>query len=379
MSKTIVVPLVAPHLDVNKVSQQALPIARALMARTDALVTLVSVIEVPREYAALVGALGLESSVQQDWIEERREFLEQIARTFPEGRATVVVRVGDPASELLDLARDIDDPVVVMTSHVRTGLQRALLGSVAYRVVHESEWPTIVVPASSEVSGAETARLQRILVPLDGSSFCEQALERMLAVLGTEGLELHLLHVIEPPALHPDFTALEYMSEARDWAIDYLAGVTERLSSRGITAVAEVRTGRIAEEIQRAARDIGADMIAMATHSRRGLQRVVFGSVAQRVLSESHVPLFLHRPMEAAQVEATRPAEATAAPSQPRLVSEVMSPPVMAVREGATLEEAERLMREHGTDMLPVVDWRSRLVGVIRRSDLPDKQTEASE
>src|SRR5690606_11221992 len=156
-------------------------------------------------------------------------------------------------------------------------------------------------------------------------------------------------------------------------------GVTERLSSRGITAVAEVRTGRIAEEIQRAARDIGADMIAMATHSRRGLQRVVFGSVAQRVLSESHVPLFLHRPMEAAQVEAARPAEATAAPSQPRLVSEVMSPPVMAVREGATLEEAERLMREHGTDMLPVVDWRSRLVGVIRRSDLPDKRTKASE
>src|SRR5690606_22017827 len=144
MSKTIVVPLAAPHLDVAKVSQQALPIARALVARTDAQVTLVSVIEVPREYAALASALGLESSVQQDWLEERREFLEQTARTSPEGRATVVVRVGDPASELLDLVQEIDEPVVVMTSHVRTGLQRALIGSVANRVVHEAKCPTIV-------------------------------------------------------------------------------------------------------------------------------------------------------------------------------------------------------------------------------------------
>src|SRR5690606_34825353 len=233
---------------------------------------------------ALASALGLESSVQQDWIEERREFLEQIARTFPEGRATVVVRVGDPASELLDLVQEIDEPVVVMTSHVRTGLQRALIGSVANRVVHEAKCPTIVIPARSEVTGPETARLQRILVPLDGSSFCEQALEQMLTVLGPEGLELHLLHVIEPPTLHPGFASHESMSEAHAWAIEYLAGVTERLSSRGITAVAEVRTGRVAEEIQSAARDIGADMIAMATHSRRGLQRVLFGSVAERVL-----------------------------------------------------------------------------------------------
>lgn len=120
-------------------------------------------------------------------------------------------------------------------------------------------------------------------------------------------------------------------------------------------------------------------MIAMATHSRRGLQRVLFGSVAERVLSEVRIPLFLHHPTKSAQLDAARPAEATAPPPEPRLVSEVMIPPVMAVHEGATLEEAEQLMREHGTEMLPVVDWRARLVGVIRRSDLPKKRDTASE
>ena len=119
-------------------------------------------------------------------------------------------------------------------------------------------------------------------------------------------------------------------------------------------------------------------MIAMATHSRRGLRRVVFGSVPERVLRETRVPLFLHHPTASVQVDAARPADATAAPSEPRLVSEVMIPPVMAVREGATLAEAEQLMREHDIEMLPVVDWRSRLVGVIRRSDLPEKRDEAS-
>lgn len=370
MSKTIIVPLIPPRLDAARISEQALPVARALAARRDAHVVLVSVIEVPREYATLASAFGVEPSVGNSWMEERREYLESVAATFPEGRTTVAVRVGDPASELLELAREQDEPVMVMTTHARAGLSRAILGSVTFRVVHEGEWPTIVVPVGSDVSSTGTAQLLRILVPLDGSGFGEDALAQIQEVLGPEGLEVHLLHVVEPLADHMGFAAQEYLRVARDWAAEYLAGITERLSAQGIVAYAQVRTGRAAEEIQRAAQELGADLIVMATRGRSGLKRLVFGSVTERVLAEIRVPLFLHPPTAAEVARERATAAPTATDVGPRIVSEVMHPATMAVREAATLEEAARVMREHGVDLLPVVDWRGRLVGVVQQSDL---------
>jgi nucleotide-binding universal stress UspA family protein len=59
-----------------------------------------------------------------------------------------------------------------------------------------------------------------------------------------------------------------------------------------------VSEGRVADEILRAARERSAGVIAMATHGRGGLSRLVFGSVAERVLSDTQVPLLLIRPAE---------------------------------------------------------------------------------
>lgn len=298
MSKTIVVPLIPPRLDASRVTARALPVARALARRGNRRVVLVTVIQMPREYVALASALGLDPAARADWVHERRQYLEQVAATFPESDVTVEVRIGDPATELLELAGALDDPVVVMASHAETGLTRILVGSVAFRVVHEATWPVIVVPAHTEVDIDGVARLERILVPLDGSRTGEQVLDAVLALLGPQGLDLRLLHVIEPPIDFPKRAHESYLQQGQEWATTYLGEIAQRLSPQGVSARTEVRIGRAAEEIQHAAREHGIDLLAMATHGRRGVQRLVFGSVVERVLHEVRVPLLLHRPTE---------------------------------------------------------------------------------
>jgi nucleotide-binding universal stress UspA family protein len=82
-------------------------------------------------------------------------------------------------------------------------------------------------------------------------------------------------------------------------AEEYLAPVAVELRKKGVRVRTQVRRGQPSEEIVQAARDIGADLIAMTTHGRSGFGRLLFGSVAEAVLRESRLPVFLMRVTEA--------------------------------------------------------------------------------
>jgi nucleotide-binding universal stress UspA family protein len=86
-------------------------------------------------------------------------------------------------------------------------------------------------------------------------------------------------------------------------AEEYLATNAALLRARGVNVSWEVRSGRPDDEIVEAARENGTDLIAMSTHGRSGLGRLLFGSVAEQVLRHADVPVFLMR-----QTESHRPA-----------------------------------------------------------------------
>lgn len=88
----------------------------------------------------------------------------------------------------------------------------------------------------------------------------------------------------------------EYLDATRDESVAYLQEQSELLTARGYSVTTEVRDGRVAEEILRVAGERDAHVIAMATHGRGGIGRLVFGSVAESVLSEARAPLLLMRP-----------------------------------------------------------------------------------
>ncbi len=125
----------------------------------------------------------------------------------------------------------------------------------------------------------------------------------ILEIAGPLDLEVTLVRVNEPVPPTVVEGAAQVMFEdpetARIDAEEYLAPLAVELKKRGIKTKTQVRFGRAAEEIVKAARDSNADLIAMTTHGRGGLGRLLFGSVAETVLRESHLPVFLMRMTEA--------------------------------------------------------------------------------
>ena len=140
---------------------------------------------------------------------------------------------------------------------------------------------------------------KRVLVPLDGSDLSESVLPFLTEIAGPLDMAVVLLRVLEPitPAVVEvgRDIVVDTLDDRRRDAAEYLAPIAIGLRARGIETSWTVRVGHAADEILAAAREAGTDLIAMSTHGRSGLGRLLFGSVAEQVLRRADVPVFLMR------------------------------------------------------------------------------------
>lgn len=147
---------------------------------------------------------------------------------------------------------------------------------------------------------------QRILVPLDGSPLSEAVLPHVEKLARALNIEVVLLHVEVTPApeFDPHESPLGHETEAmRHIRADekhYVGSVCARLEEAGIRATYLLREGGVAEAIMDAAEVMQADLIAMSTHGRTGMLRLLLGSVAEQVVHESQIPVMLIRPHQGA-------------------------------------------------------------------------------
>ena len=145
---------------------------------------------------------------------------------------------------------------------------------------------------------------KKMLVPVDGSEFSACVLPHVEAIaVGCRVPEVILLIAVEPLLIA--FTGEGSMSgdvsrdvEKRglEYAKDYLAKVADKLKKGGIAAQTVVVKGRAADEILNYADKNGVDLIIMSTHGRSGVTRWVLGSVADRVVRRSTVPVLAVSP-----------------------------------------------------------------------------------
>jgi nucleotide-binding universal stress UspA family protein len=154
----------------------------------------------------------------------------------------------------------------------------------------------------------------RILVPLDGSDLAERVLPYVEALAKQFGSTVILLLATDLPRVllttgaAPGGTPLAVpvinpkpiVEGERRAAAGYLDAVAERLRAGGLTVECEQPNGPAAETIVEGARRLGADLIAMTTHGRGGLGRLVYGSVADAVLRSAPCPVLLVRVSEGA-------------------------------------------------------------------------------
>lgn len=286
-------------LDGSMLAEQALPLATAMAQRFQATLHLLRAVVVPVglevDFRALVDALR----------DEAQRYLADVAgRLRSSGYAveTAVVEA-EPAEAILEYTQQHEIALITMATHGRTGLGRWVLGSVADKVVRASHRPVLLVRAG--VTQA-SPHVHRILLPLDGSTLAEQALPLAEAVARAFGAEIIVLRVITPvtsPYVYGDALAgyaapyIEDVLEAqRNEAENYVTDTVEQLRAAGLRARGEVAGGLPADEILRVAAEHHADLIVMATHGRSGLGRFALGSVAERIVSASPVPVLVIRP-----------------------------------------------------------------------------------
>lgn len=160
--------------------------------------------------------------------------------------------------------------------------------------------------------------IRHILVPLDGSAVAESILPYVQELAAGTGARVTLLGVVDPLAPHDEVVVsgpVDIRGElwgAAAYLHDYLGGVAGRLARAGVAAQARVVTGAVAEQIIETARTV--DLIAMTTHGRGGLDRLMHGSVADQVVRHATVPVLLVRPVVPATEPARLPAIVGAAP-----------------------------------------------------------------
>ena len=140
---------------------------------------------------------------------------------------------------------------------------------------------------------------KRALVPLDGSMVAEAIVPFILEIAGPLDMEVVVVRVVVPaPPLVVEgsvHVVVEDLEKQRVDAEEYLAAVAAGLRAKGVRATTQVRQGTVVAEILAGAREADADLIAMTTHGRGGLGRVLFGSVAEAVLRQAEIPVFLMR------------------------------------------------------------------------------------
>jgi nucleotide-binding universal stress UspA family protein len=143
---------------------------------------------------------------------------------------------------------------------------------------------------------------KRALIPLDGSPVAETILPFILDIAGPLDIEVVLLRVLPPVSPVVVEGSRHIMIDDEDArradAEEYLAPLAVELRNKGVRVDTRVRSGLPAAEIVAGAREVHADLIAMTTHGRSGLRRLMFGSVAEAVLRHSAIPVFLLRATE---------------------------------------------------------------------------------
>jgi nucleotide-binding universal stress UspA family protein len=315
MLQSILVPL-----DGSTFGEQALPLAVSVARRAGAALRLLHV-EPPvgsiyEEPPLLAEHPSLEARMRHRRRHSGQSYLKGLLQRFPEPRpapATCVVTEGEVAQTIRDQAALAGADLLVITTHGRGPLGRLWLGSVADELVRSLSVPILLVrPTDAGPDFVTEPVFKHLLVPLDGTALAEQMLEPAADLGSLMGAGLTLMRVIKPvgPAgFLPDGDTLGEQTreliertqreENRLWdeAGNYLEAVAERLRGRSL----RVRT-RVAVEPHPAvalleeARRQRTDLIALATHGRRGLSRMLLGSVADKVVRGSSLPVLVRCP-----------------------------------------------------------------------------------
>jgi nucleotide-binding universal stress UspA family protein len=277
-SKVVMVPL-----DGSPAGEVALPWAVELAKRTQGTVRLVGVHAPPA--VLLDGETLVGSVIPDEPIREReKQYFEAVQERLRESGTAVAADLldGGVITSLAEYARELMPAWVAMLCHSRGRLARFFVGETASEFVRESPAPVLLIHPNDS---AGPTHVKRVLVPLDGSSLAEKVLGPAAELASAFGTGITLLKVGQ--------------AGAADNPIDILSRPRELLKSRGVSVNSQVLSGKsAAEAIAAEANREAGTIVALSTHARSGLSKLVWGSVTDEVVRRTTGPVLVLRSEE---------------------------------------------------------------------------------
>jgi nucleotide-binding universal stress UspA family protein len=242
----------------------------------------------------------LENAPQYDQIKkEREEVAERTCNDISVSDVPVeqAVRTGIPHKAILRYTTERDIDLVVMGTHGRTGVERYLLGSVTEKVVRLSDVPVLTVKAEDD--GEVTYPYTDILVPTDGSEGSEAAIDPAVDVASTYDARLHALSVIDTMAMGVDVRSGAILDALEESAQTAVATIEEQATQASVSAVeTAIEHGNPYRGIRSYVEKHDIDLVVMGTQGRSGIERYLLGSVAEKTVRTSPVPVMTVRQSE---------------------------------------------------------------------------------
>lgn len=316
---TILVPL-----DGSTRSEGALPIAARIARHTGAKMVLVRVVGLAAD--AWQGIMTtnplLAGALLETDLEEAALYLERMATSPVLAGIPVhtMVEHGPPAARILAAVTSSQSDLAVLCRHGAGGLTRWAIGSVAEKVARHATTSVLIVREDApQVENALVSPTQplRMLVPLDGSTLAQAALEpgaALLHALAASGqpVILHLIQIVLPlphmreknallsspayrqvrHAMEQTITRVQEGSLAPSIARYHIPVTWSALPNRDVASTL-LRVAEPGNEQEPSGACGGYDLIAISTHGRGGLQRWVMGSIAERVMFATTRPLLI--------------------------------------------------------------------------------------
>jgi nucleotide-binding universal stress UspA family protein len=303
MYHSIVVPL-----DGSPFGEQALPLALSIAQRAEVPIDVVHV-HVPLAPMYAESAAGLETTLDPRIRDQEEAYLNDIVKRIAAvSRCRICTKLldGSVADAIREHAQARSADLIVMTTHGRGPFSRFWLGSAADQLVRRSSTPILLVhPSERAPELATKSAPRRIVIPLDGSALAEQILDPAVSIGRLMGASYTLLRIVEPimsVGYDPVTYAYEVVDEQhqarqKQEAQIYLDRVAERLRQQSLQVETRVRIShQPAFGILEYASNEEASWIALETHGRRGLSRVLLGSVADKVIRGATMPVLVSRP-----------------------------------------------------------------------------------
>jgi nucleotide-binding universal stress UspA family protein len=288
---------VAVALDGSDFAQRSLPAAAAISRLFDATLALISVLPSRGALRVLPKGRSTGNPVEAGQV-EIEAYLSRLAGEYRDRavRTEYYVAAGPVAQAIDVLISELDVDLLVMSTHGRSGISRFMLGSNASAVIQRLRRPVLLLRPQALADGSLPV-IHKVLVTLDGSSFAERVLPWMQQVSTATGAEALLLAVPEVPepslygAMADAVDELREQAEAN--ARRYLERTAASLRSLGMPVRPLVEGSRPATAILDVAEREQVDLIMLATHGRGGMDRLMLGSVADRVVHHSRCPVLL--------------------------------------------------------------------------------------